>query len=635
MTVFSEAEIQIWEPPKEISFWDWLPENFVLSREYSEVVGPFPRELVPAFKQIADWLDSEDVREVIVRKPTQIGLTTFIIAWFVYRQRKPHPAIFCMADQDTTEEMSLQRFGPAFENAKDFEKISVKALKKTVSLSTGGQIKMAWASSIARLASTSAATYAADEITKPGYLLNTNEGDTVGRLRQRAKTFEHTGKGIITSTVTIEGDPMDELEEVADCIYTPHLPCPHCGSYQPLFFFPGEKYRDTDGVERPGGYVYWDNNLENKYQKAESAGYKCGECQQVWTNDQKNMAMTQHVVVPDREVMREGKTRFYLLWRIHEVRQAGSLGEIVLGFLDAKESGKPDQMQTFYNNVLSLYWKDIVKEQTDESVRQSVIEYDPQRVPDEAFALLCTVDVQKYGFWYCVRAWANSETSWKIEHGFVHTENELNHVLFEKTWPSKYGPMRLWRIGIDTGGGVLDGHEESSTEWVYLWYFRNLRRGPTIVLFKGSSIRLSQEIKIGDPILMLPSGKKLPQALRLVLIDTDKTKNLFFWRIAQAKEETPITPAYVSHLEKDEYFKHLKSEQKIREKKKTKWVQRGQQANHLLDCEQMQMALSSRLLFGGVFLLREPVGVQIKKNQTPNTAVNNNDNPYLKRRIRR
>lgn len=633
--IFSEAERQIWQPAEEISFWDWLPENFILSKEYSEIVGPYPRELVPGFRQIAVWLDSEDVREVIVRKPTQIGLTTFIIAWFVYRQRKPHPAIFCMADQDTTEEMSTERFGPAFENAKDFHGITVEVLKKSISLSNGGKIKMAWASSVARLASTSAGTYAGDEITKPGYSLSTEEGDAPGRLRQRAKAFEHTGKGILTSTVTVEGDAMHELEKAADCVYTPHLPCPACGTFQPLFFFPGSQYRNISGEYRAGGCVTWDKSPDlDKYEKAQSSGYQCGECPHIWTNDEKNRAMDLHQVAPDRDVRKEGSTRFILLWRIHEVRTAGSISQIVLGFFDAKESGKPDQMQTFYNNVLSAYWSEVVKEQTDEGVRASVIQYDRSSVPDDAVALIATVDQQKYGYWYLVRAWSNSETSWKLEHGFVSTEAELDYVLFEKTWPSKNGAMKIWRAGIDTGGGEHSESGESASEWVYQWHFNNIHRSCQIVLTKGSSKRLPEEIRIGDPIFTLPSGKKLPHQLRLVLIDTTKTKDTFFWRIAQAQKDTPVCPAYVSHQEKDEYFEQLKSEHKVKEGRNYVWKQNGNQANHLLDCEQMQVAVASRLLRGGVFLLREPVGViaEVAYEEDRRQPEPKRQNPYLRRR---
>lgn len=607
----TDSDVIAWSPAEEITFWEWLPKYFVLSKEYSEVIGLYPVELVPVFKILADWAQDPKVKEIIVRKSTQIGLTTLIVGWFIYRQFcQRGPGIFCMADQSTAEDMNTVRFKAGFENAKCFDGSKIKTENKGTEIQGGGSIKMAWASSIAVLASFSARDYAADEITKPGYSLTSAEGDSIGRLRYRAKGYPDTAKGWITSTVTEEGDMMHELEKTADCIYMPHVPCPICGTFQPLFFFPGNKYHSIDGQEKQGGCVTWDKSAElNKYEKARSAGYQCGECAAIWTNDQKNAVMHKCIPVPDRAITEEGSTRFIWIWRIHEVRGSGKIEQLVLEFFDAKESGKADKMQTFYNNALGLYWSEIIAKPDESSVKASVIEYDRERVPDGAIALIATVDQQKYGYWYLIRAWANNETSWKLEHGFVSTEAELDNILFEKTWPSQYGQMGIWRTGMDSGGGEHEESGETSTEWAYGWYFKNLRRRGQIMLCKGSSKRLPEEIKVGDPIFTLPSGKKLPQLLRLVLIDTNKCKDLFFYRIKQARAETPICPAYVSNQEKDEYFQQLQSEQKVLEGKRAIWKQCGSQDNHLLDCEQMQMAISSRLLRGGVFLLRDPMGV--------------------------
>lgn len=633
MTIFSEAELQIWKPAEDISLWDWLGKYFVLSKEYSDVVGLYPRELVPVFKILADWLDDPKIKEICCRKSTQIGLTTFIVGWFVYRQyKRPGPGIFCMADQATAEEMSMLRFKNAFESAKCFQGIKSQTTKKGTTLITGGSVKMAWASSIASIASSSTRDYAADEITKPGYNLKTQEGEPVGRLRYRAKGFDDR-KGIITSTVTIEGDRMHQIEEDADCTYLVHVPCSHCGQRQPLFFFKGETYLAADGTTQPGGYVHFDSSLENKYERARSARYCCGSCGALWTTEEKNRAMQHCSAHPNKHVEIEGEKRFIWIWRIHEVRSAGSLYSLVLEFLESKED--PEKLQNFYNNALALYFKEIVKKPDEGFIARAKLDYQPGTVPDEALALIATVDVQKYGFWYVIRAWSAAETSWKIEHGFVSSEQELNFVLFEKTWASKHGPMGIWRVGIDTGGGMKDDGE-TSTEWVYRWYFQNLSRGVQIFLTKGFSGSLPDNFKFGKPIFTSPTGKKLPAGLRLVLIDTDKSKDLFFWRINQAQEETPICAAYIPADEKQEYFQQLQSEHKVKEGTRETWKQKGSQDNHLLDCEQMQMIMASRQLYGGVFIIQEPVGIMQPVQPAPAATRDENDEEESARsRVRR
>ena len=620
ISAYCQSELRAFSRPIQITFWDWLGKYFVLSKEYSDVVGLYPRELVPVFKILADWVDSEAVKEIIVRKSTQIGLTTFIIAWHLYRQfKKPGPQIFAMADQATTEEMINTRFKSSIENAICFNSCKNIVTKKGIQFSTGGSIKAAWGSSVASLASTSARDYSADEITKPGWALKTQEGEPVGRLRYRAKSFDDR-QGIITSTVTLEGDRMHQIEQDADCTYLVHVPCPHCDQRQPLFFFKGETYLAADGTTQPGGYVYFDSSLENKYERARSARYCCGTCGALWTTEEKNAAMQKCSAHPDRPVSIEGEKRFIWIWRIHEVRSAGSLYSLVLEFLESKDD--PEKLQNFYNSALALYFKEIVKKPDESFIAKSKADYRAGTVPDEAVALIATVDVQKYGFWYVIRAWSNTETSWKIEHGFIQGEEQLNHILFQKTWPSKHGPMGIWRVGIDTGGGMKDDGE-TSTEWVYRWYFQNLSRGVQIFLTKGFSGSLPDNFKFGKPIFTSPTGKKLPAGLRLVLIDTDKSKDLFFWRINQTQEETPICAAYIPSDEKPEYFQQLQSEHKIKEGTREVWTKKGNQDNHLLDCEQMQMIMASRQLYGGVFIIQEPVGIM--QPAQPQTPVNNQE----------
>jgi terminase, large subunit len=617
---YCQAELRAFSRPIHITFWDWLGKYFVLSKEYSDVVGLYPRELVPVFKILADWVDSEAVKEIIVRKSTQIGLTTFIIAWHLYRQfKKPGPQIFAMADQATTEEMINTRFKSSIENAICFDSCKNIVTKKGIQFSTGGSIKAAWGSSVAALASTSARDYSADEITKPGWALKTQEGEPVGRLRYRAKSFDDR-QGIITSTVTLEGDRMHQIEQDADCTYLVHVPCPHCDQRQPLFFFKGETYLAADSTTQPGGYVHFDSSLENKYERARSARYCCGTCGALWTTEEKNTAMQKCSAHPNKPVSIEGEKRFIWIWRIHEVRSAGSLYSLVLEFLESKDD--PEKLQNFYNNALALYFKEIVKKPDESFIAKAKADYHAGTVPDDAIALIATVDVQKYGFWYVIRAWSNTETSWKVEHGFIQGEEQLNHVLFEKTWPSKHGPMRVWRVGIDTGGGMKDDGE-TSTEWVYRWYFQNLSRGVQIFLTKGFSGSLPDNFKFGKPIFTSPTGRRLPAGLRLVLIDAHKSKDLLFWRINQTQEETPICAAYIPSDEKPEYFQQLQSEHKVKEGTREVWTKKGNQDNHLLDCEQMQMIMASRQLYGGVFIIQEPVGIM--QPAQPQAPVNNQE----------
>ncbi|MEW6712973.1 MAG: terminase gpA endonuclease subunit, partial [Candidatus Riflebacteria bacterium] len=494
--------------------------------------------------------------------------------------------------------MNETRLQPAIESATCFENIGIKFKQSEIRMSNGGSILMAWASSIAGTASDSVRDQIIDEITKPEYNLATREGESIDRIIQRAITFPN-GKALVMSTVTIEGDKMYHRRQKAEAVHYIHIPCPACGAYQQLFFFPGRRYIDSGGKDQPGGCVVWDNNATTNEEKARSARYKCGHCDYLMTNSEKNKALARWICVPDRKQDPLSPRRFISTWRILSPRSPGDLSEIVRAFLDCKDD--PQKFQSFVNNCLGEYWTDRVSKPDDNLFSSCQMNYETGNIPDEAIALTIGIDVQKRGFYYVVRGWTREETSFKIEHGYIRSEAELNELVFERTWRRIDGRyMGIWRAGIDTGGGKKaneegeDDNEISSAEWVYRWYLKNRIRGVQIILTKGSSKELPTLIRIGAPIMRTSDGRSIKNGLQIVSIDTNKTKDLFFWRIAETKKEEPVCASYTSIDKQDDYFDHLKAEEKRRDRKtgKTRWVQIASN-NHYLDCEQMQIALVS------------------------------------------
>jgi phage terminase large subunit GpA-like protein len=631
----SETEIRVARPPANVSFWDWIGEYFQLDSQSSAVAGKYPRDLVPYFKVVADWLDNRKIKKVVWRKAAQEGATTFSLGFLLFRQyRLAGPQMLCLADADTAERMNETRIQPALKAAQCFDDVSFNMRQSEIKLSTGGSILMAWASSVARVASSSIRDMVLDEVTKPAYNLKTEEGDSIFRILQRAVTFPNR-KALIMSTVTLEGDKLHQLEVKISPKHLIHLPCPHCGVYQPLFFFP-TPYVDIDGNEKLSGCVVWDNDQLTNDSKAMTAHYKCGECNNVWTTEEKNAALKFFKAVPDGPENPESDTKFLATWRILSPRDVGSLQSIVKEFLDAKDD--PITLQGFYNNCLGLYWSDRVTKPTNKTFETYRQDYAAGTIPDAAVCLIASVDVQKRGFWYVIRAWSNDETSWKVEHGFCHTEAELNDLLFQKTWSREDGKyMAIWRVGIDTGGEkkeLQDSETEmSSTMWVYRWYLKNRARGVQILPTKGASRPLPNIIRIKG---VKPRTKKTDRyEIPLVFIDTNKAKDLFFWRVLQSREEEPISPAYTSKEEQKDYFKQLKAEEKRRDRKTgtTKWVRTGTD-NHYLDCEQMQQALASREAFGGVTIIKKPIlsnqvkTAATKKKKAKKPQPGNLSNPF-------
>ena len=224
----------------------------------------------------------------------------------------------------------------------------------------------------------------------------------------------------------------------------------------------------------------------------------------------------------------------------------------------------------------------------------------PQTVPEAAVALTCGIDVQKYGFWFAVRAFARDYTSWLIHYGQLAEWSDIEQLIYERSYPIRNDPtrtMKIWRAGLDTGGSE-SALDVSSTEMTYFWLVKNVPRaasmGINIFGTKGASRAIAGTFKLGEELLKSPSGRRLPAWLRLVLIDTHQMKDNYHYHIQQAIDGSP-QGAYLHSApdaEYNTYIKHILAEEKRKDRKGVEeWIKLNNE-NHLLDCEILAMGLA-------------------------------------------
>jgi len=131
------------------------------------------------------------------------------------------------------------------------------------------------------------------------------------------------------------------------------------------------------------------------------------------------------------------------------------LSESAAAFLRGQKS--KTRLKDFLNNFAAEPWKEyeIIANKNEEEILKCRSDLAPQTVPESAVALTAGIDVQKTGFWYVVRAWAKNWTSWNIDHGFLGNWTDVEKLLFENIYPVPDSDrvLRIWRAGIDTGGG--------------------------------------------------------------------------------------------------------------------------------------------------------------------------------------
>jgi phage terminase large subunit GpA-like protein len=418
-----------------------------------------------------------------------------------------------------------------------------------------------------------------DEINKPGYDVSGDEGDTLGRIRERMETYPDS-KFIKFSTPTTDSGRVTKELNKADVVYDFCVPCPDCGFIQPLTF---------RNVKWEGG------SRATREQIEKTARYVCSNCGSLWTTIQKNKAVEKGVFVP-REKVENPKHIGLQLHRLASLFKGGYLENMIDRWNKAQEDG-PTEIQNVINSGFGEPWINRISE--PESERRSMLlqckaDYDILTVPEEAVCLVAGVDVQNDGCWFRIRAFASDMTSWSVFEGFSPTWDDLQNVLFQT-----YGNKRIWRTLIDTGGGKDSDKQISRTEETYNFIRQNQKLGMRIMGAKGSSWSMPNKIKVGSPIDKTPSGKPIPGGLKIVQINTDVFKDLFWWRVDKSLKKEP-GGLYFHSSTPDYVFDHLLAEEKIEDKDGScDWVA-VKKDNHLFDCEVLCLACVDVEFYAGI-----------------------------------
>ena len=276
-------------------------------------------------------------------------------------------------------------------------------------------------------------------------------------------------------------------------------------------------------------------------------------------------------------------------------------------------------------------WKLVIQTADNAEILKARTVLPPQTVPDDALALTMGVDVQKYGFWFVVRAWARDYTSWLIHYGELVSWMDVEEMFFNRTYPSVSNPNRrlpIWRMGLDTGGSDTD-YGMSMTEAAYWWLVANVPKArannQAIYGTKGSSRPIPGMFKAGEELLKAPSGKRLPQWLRLMLIDTQTMKDLYHYHLNRAVNADP-QGAYLHSETGEDYVRQILAEEKRKDRKGVEeWV-RVKKDNHYFDAEVLCMSLAHyQWPAGGVNILRgNPIAARTQQpedRQEPQRAV--------------
>jgi phage terminase large subunit GpA-like protein len=595
---FTRAERRVFQAREPLTVSQQADKYRIVSR--GPWKGPWKTSNTEYARFPMDVFQVPWVRRVFMCWPPQSGKTQVAANCLCSLiDQDPDTAFYVMSAEKTLKRIARRQIIPMFRTHRRVSRLlsgqAAETNQLSVAFQNGMDLLLAWASSVSALASESARYMFFDEVDKYFPRINLSLGD------QRTNAYQYTRKLWYFTSPADESAPITQLiRHDADLLYYYHPVCPFCGHSQRMLF----------------QNIRWPKKIRDfrKIENQKLARYICDSCGVAWDDSVRDRAVraghwmayhhdegwpfTEVWPMDLREIpIRPENLAFHLsAWYSPFISLSECAGMFLRGL------GDIEKHRIFCTEYEAHAWKQTIVTTTEDRILKAKVKsLEPQTVPDAAITLTCGIDVQKRGFWHVVRAWARDYSNWLIHYGFLSSWAEVEDLLFNSEYPraNGEGSLRIWRAGLDTGGGKYQ-EEMSSAEEVYFWIIKNRGRGVPIWPTKGSSSPLQNKINIGKALERAPSGRALPGGLQVIRIDTDKMKDIFHFRLEKAVEDGggPMA-AWLHNQTGRDYARQILAEQKeIGKNGLAAYVQRHRE-NHLLDCEVIAHALADPEWPGG------------------------------------
>lgn len=261
---------------EEIPFLDeWADVHFYLPRETSEEYGRWRTSRFPFLKKIMRLLSfGTKLRQLVVMKGAQLGLTTVGIGWKLYKTRyDPGPFLYMQKTRDATEYYVKQKFEPHVVACEDVYYTLGEGKPKKYADSwdlksyPGGFIVLGNAGSDSFLRSSSVGDGIADE--EDTYDLSVGkQGSPVLMLVKRMVNFPSSTLLRISTPVLKELSTIEPafLEYTQERYY---LPCPYCN--------PKARFEDFM-FWLQWGYIKWSEEFDKRKNAPKKVWLECPNC---------------------------------------------------------------------------------------------------------------------------------------------------------------------------------------------------------------------------------------------------------------------------------------------------------------------------------------------------------------------
>ena len=545
-----KSELKIYLKHKRIPVSAWC-ERF-RNLTMSVLPGKWRNSVTPYLAGVMDASFFPSVRTIIICKAPQVGGTEAVLNCVGYAiDRDPGPVLCIYPDELTARENNQDRIQPMIKSSPRLRSYMTSSDDDSSILRISlvhMPLYMAWARSAARLANKPIRFVVFDEVDKYPATSGKRETDPISLGEARTITYRNSCKiWKISTPTTEEGNIWQALTTEAQVVFDFWVKCPACDVLQKMTF-EQIKWEHETTPDIKGEF----HSLEPETIEAKKlAWYECPHCHGKWNDYDRDLAVrhgqwrSRPGQVDGQDDEKSPNIGDYL--KTHRPLKIGfhlpswlspfvSLASIAAAFLRGRVD--VNKKKDFFNKHMAEPWKMVVISRNDQQILAARCELPEQVVPATAIALTAGIDVQQHGFWFVVRAWAPDLTNWLIHYGFLPTWNAVEKLLFENVYPVDGEPgrtLKIFRACVDTGGtGKYE--DMTMTEETYFWIVKHKYLG-ALELWgtKGSSTAMPTMLSLGNEILATHSGKKLPNGLRVLILNSAKLKDQYHARLALAE----------------------------------------------------------------------------------------------------
>ena len=557
----------LWAPPPDLTVSQWAEANRIMPKGTTSRPGPWRSEVYQ--RGIMDALCDPLVNEVVWMKSTQVGASEIlnnIIGYFI--DLDPKPMMMVQPTETNAKDYGRKRITPMIQACPKLrDKVREAKTRQggntlTLKEFPGGFLKLTGANSGAGLRSDPVPIVAFDEV--DGYPDDVNgEGDPIEIGSRRTDQFPDFKLFKVSTPAKPKGLSRIERDYERSDQRRFHVPCPHCGHEQVLW------WRDPRTKEHR---LVWEVDADGQVVQS-SVRYVCANCKKGITERHKQGMLDRGRWIaahPGRPVVGFHINALYSPWKEnwHTLAQE---------WVDAQENR--EALKAFINLRLGETWEEQGETQDKDSLKERLAPYAAE-VPGNVACLTMAVDVQDNRLEAVVKGWAPGEESYLIAYEVFWGDPSADPGVWEdvealrtREWTRADGlKMQVAVTVVDSGGHHTDAVYD------FVQPRQNLRA--RVFAVKG--------VEFNSKPVLAAEGTTKRSAVRLYTIATHQAKDRIFSRL---KIPQP-GPGYM-HLPEwttDEYLAQLTGEKRIvvtnkrTRTKKTVWV-KTHTRNEALDLE--------------------------------------------------